>query len=734
MKQTYTGRELDVLYYFGDSNQPGFSISAFHLYYTASQFVNFRVNEDGELIVNSIYEPSTDVTNQVSINSEGYLVVNGVTSGLVEESEDGYTSINTSAVKNALSGNFYNLYSKNVLSVGIGYSVDLLTVVSESDYIPTGDTYSSLYKYPDCIEGISLIFKDRLDWIEATISVIIDGAGTFSLKRKWKHTKTIGALFEEIEVGLSQVRRNRIKSVTITIDDMSVDSAELVSLYPGLVLTFNNERHLKNLNIHQDMPNDNGVLSGGLCLSSGSIEIDDSEKYLLRLLVKYEYRGIMGTRGRYFNNFFENEKGELIFEEGYYPEPFPLFQVRDGDIELTSSLMSDFITYKDGNIYADYEGAPDNLINKKKHLVEVYLEGHKPLYKLQVTEFSYNNTQYTAMVSLEDILNRLDDIKIDKLESNTDSSNYLIYMSRIMDALTNKIAHQGFYIGPILECYNPSNSNLEFNYIYYRLPRSTAITFATEMSAKSILEGFAASLGLVVYLRPYFDEGRKTQVSSSSSLTRSSPYCADYFLMIRPYLEDIGQIKQLSMYGYGMYYPTRYQYEKEAYVMIDSAIIGSITRSVIKPNYISKVIGSYIGWNSQEQTFDQSLQINYEIGSENNAFIVKDNTYIYYDDQNNYGTVIKGSSEYTYQPFYKYLANNIIEKYLFGLDTVEFDAILSKNYGNDSYVCPIVFNIGERFTLDFSRTEIPTNYQYQIISTTLNYDGELTFSILGMQC
>lgn len=727
MKQTYTGKELDVLYYFGDSNQPGFSISAYHLYNSKSQYADFSVNEQGELIVNTVHSSPSTVYNKISINADGYLVVDGTSTGLVSETSDGSTVIDNAAVVTALHVSFY-MNKKNILPITAGYSVDLLSVVNDSSYISTGTGYADLYKYPDCIEGISLIFRDRLDWVKATITVVIENAGTFRLTRKWAKTKTIGALFEEIEVGLSQVKRSRIQSVRITIDEMSVSTVDLVSLYAGLVLTFNNERHLKNLNIHQDMPNDDGILSGGLCLAQGSIQLDDSDKYLLRLLVMYEYRGIMGTRGRYFNDFFQDEKGELIFEEGYYPEPFPIFKVEDGDIELTSSLMADFITYENGNIYADYEGAPDNLINKKKHLVEVYLEGHKPLYKLQVSEFNYNNTQYKATVTLEDILNRLDEIKIDALTITNYSSTQKPFTD-IISSLLYKTALQGFYVGKDLYCNNPSKLELEENRLYWVFPRNTTINVAVEMSAKAILEGLAASYGLLVYLKPYFEPNVIRQSSSIDSFTE--PYISDFFLMIKPCLEDIGQVHSMDR-AYSQQ-PRRYNYNKESYVMIDSAIIGAVTRSVIKPNYISKVIGSYFGWNSENQQFDTGLETTYEIGRGNNPFNVKDNSYVYWDSTNNYGVTIY-NSVYQYSSFYDYFANYLIDKYVFGLDTVEFEAILSKKYGNEQSVCPIVFNIGERFTIDFSRTEIPTNYHYQIISTTLNYDGELTFNLVGMQC
>lgn len=729
MKDTYVGKDLDVLYYFGDSNQPGFSINAIHLYSSASQLADFSVNEDGELIVNTIYNPASTVLNRISIDEDGYLEVNSTTAGLVTVDDGGNAIVDSAAVKTALniSG---SITSRFYLPVTEGYSVDLLAVVDDSNYKATSASYSSLYKYPDCIEGISLIFKERLDYIKATIMITVSGANTYTLTRKWYNTKTIGALFEEIEVGLSQVKRSRIQAVRIRIDELSVSTANLVSMYPGLVLTFNSDRHLKNLNVHQDMPNDNGVLSGGLCLSQGTLQLDDSDKYLLKLLVMYEYRGIMGTMGRKFNDFFTNPKGELIFEDGYYPEPFPIFANVNGNLEITSELLSDFITYENGNVYADYEGAPENLINKKQHILEVYLEGHKMLYKLQVSDFQYNNTQYTASVTLEDILNRLEDIKVDELASTTYS--YSIPFTDIYNAIVDKVRDSGFCLPPRGVYNNPSNAKNELQRTNLKVPYSYRCVLASNMSAKTIMEDLLSCLGLVAYIKPYYE----FDWSRSGALTFNTPLFADCMLVIRPCLEDIGQVKTMihNMYYGGSFASYLFNYDKVAYTLIDSAVIGKITRSVIKPNYISKVLGSYYGWDPLNLEFNNALETSYEIGGGNNPYLLKDNNFIFYDADTGYGTFSSNSNGGEEEPTYQYLANYMISKYLFGLDTVEFEALLSKNYGDSSGICSCVFDLAERFSIDFSGTEIPTSYEYQIISSTLQYDGELTFNIVGMQC
>lgn len=726
MKQTYTGQDLDVLYYFGDSNQPGFVINAFHLYSSVSQLADFHVNEDGELIVSTIYSPASTVYNKISIDEDGFLKVNTTNDGLVTINDEGKGVIDNAAVKTALNVSS-SITSRTYLPVEVGYSVDILSVVDDSNYKATATPYSLLYKYPDCIEGISLIFKERLDYIKATISITVAGADTYTLTRKWYYTKTIGALMEEIEVGLSQVKRDRLESVRITIDEMSQQTATLISVYPGLVVTFNNGRHLKQLNVHQDMPNDNGVLSGGLCLSQGTLRIDDSDKYLLKLLVMYEYRGIMGTIGRKFNDIFTDPKGELIFEDGYYPESFPLFEIINGNIEVTSELLADFITYEDGNIYADYEGAPENLINKKKHLVEVYLTGHKPLYKLQVSDFSYNNTQYMATVTLEDILNRLDDIKIDELAIQSYSYG-TIQFSEFYSLVVNKVAQQGFYIGNRPYCNNPSTIKSEFNKIYLKVPANTRIKIDSETSAKTILESMFSCFGLVAYIKPYYD----FNLSRANAGSYSFPLTLDYMIMVRPYLDDIGQVNSITIFSYNGT-DFKYGFDKNPYTLIDSAIIGKITRSVIKPNYISKVSGEYFGWDPSNAGFTTAVSHNYEIGSGNNPYTIKDNNYIFYDSNTEYGTYTVDNSNNSTK-MYEYIANDLIARYLFGLDTVEFEAILSKTYGDVNAPCPVVFNLGEKFSIDFSQTEIPTSFSYQVISSTLNYDGELTFSLIGMQC
>ena len=649
MKSTYIGKDLDVLYYFGDSNQPGFVINAYFIYDSFPKYRYYPVHE----------------------------------------------------------GSYLNL-------------IDIIDNFNPSPYRG--------FTYPKCIEGFSLIFRNRVSSVTGHFRVVAGQYGSYDFTRTWTNTKTIGFLLEEVANGLSQIDKSSITELSCELEYLS-ESVDVVSVYPGLVLDFNLNRHLLNLNVHIDMPEDNGVLKGGLCLADGSLKIDDSDKYLYELMIKYEYRGIYSFVGRKFNDMFTDPEGHLIFEDGYWyhdDENDPYFSVDDnGHLILENSMLQDYIDFDDdGRLYADFDLATSNLISNRKQLVEVYLGGNNLIFKLQVSDFKYDGDNFQASIRLEDILNRLSEVLIPSIEGYVEWGQ-MKWLEFLQDELEAFLSANHITFPTYVSDVPPNELDIRMMKRFY--PNDEALPIAENTNMFDFLSDLMAQLGQVMYVKT---------IDSTKSNSWVNYECFDFGLIVKPAINTAGQLKSLLRYDGNRELRPFQLVDQRPYVIDNSFILGKITRSVIKPNHISKVIGTYYGYNFDEDIFDDSLEYSYSIGDGNFTYQNDCNAMLFYDIDS--GTeagdmYLIDPSHATHTPFYRYMAETLINKYVFGLDELSFSALLSKDYGDPDAAAQICFGLGECFQIDFSNTIIPTNYAYQIISSSLVYDGALRWDLVGLQ-
>lgn len=720
MKSTYTGKDLDILYYFGDSNQPGFVINAYFISGSTLAIYGFYINDKGEMVVNST---ASSVVNGSEIDEYGRLCMAGEYENLTRIDENGNLWFNYDAAEEYIpvgggSGNRSRYYP-----LGNGQTLDLMDIIESFNPSP----YNG-FTYPQCIEGYSLIFRDRVKSITAHFEVVTDEYGSYEMDRTWTNTKTIGFLLEEMKNGLSQIDKTHITSMTCTITDMSQESIDVVSAYPGLVLNFNIYRHLLNLNVHIDMPEDNGVLKGGLCLSTGSLKIDDSDKYLYELMIKYEFRGIYGLVGRKFNDIFTDPEGHLIFEDGYWYHDDvddPYFTMDEtGHLILNDDVLEDYINVQNGHMYIDFDLATSNLISNRKQLIEVYLGGNNLLYKLQVSDFKYDDDNYRVSIKMEDILNRLQEVMIDSLSGYISSGGRMSWHELLDDEFSSFLKDNSIYFPLYVSEERPPE--LDIRRIYRDYLDNDDHPLVKNVTAYDFLNNVLSQFGQVGYIKT---------IDSTKSTGWVNIDAFDFGIIIKPAINTAGQVDRLLGYDSQHDYRPFSLVDGKPYVIDSSFILGKITRSIIKPNHITKVIGTYYIYNYDEDEFDNSYETSYSVGTGKFTYNNDCNTYLVYDNynSNNIGDMYFDVSTQVLKPFYQYIAEVMIGKYVFGLDELSFNAILSRDYGSADAASLISFSLGERFQIDFSNTIIPTNYAYQITSTSLSYDGELKWDIVGLQ-
>lgn len=715
MKNTYTGKDLDILYYFGNSNQPGFKINGLFINraYLFNVY-NFYVNNQGNLRLDSPYE---EVVEQTRINNDGVLLMNNQYEGLTSVNEDGDLLIDYEQAAHyvptpSLDQRYY--------PIGAGQSLELLTILERG----LEPQEFQGFTYPDCIEGFSLIFRNRVSKVSARFTVVTNTFGTYTMDRCWTNTKTIGFLLEEMADGLSQIDKSDILSMTIQILELPEGSADVVSVYAGLVLDFNIYRNLNYVEAHNDMPESDGVLKGGLCLSAGSLKINDPDKYLYNLLVKYEFRGIFGILGRHFNNFFENERGELIFEDGYWyndDEANPYFSMDEqGNLILENSLLSPYLQVEDGDLLALFDLPKTNLITNKQQIVEIYLDGNNLIHKMQVSNFKYDDANFIANITLEDILNRLNEIIIDDMHADT-SNGYMYWKEWVYNSLIPLLNTNGFHLS--IHIPDQASFDLDINHLFRRYPADNP-PLVNGVSVLSFLQDILAQFGQIGYLKT---------IDSTKSLKFDNTEDFDSGLILRPAINNAGQIKELTAFNNSKQAYLFTVSNDSPYTLDSGLLLGAVSRSVIKPNHITKVIGTYNGLNEDTGSFDGSVICSYSIGEGNLSYTNDCSTYLTWAEvsQEQYGDLWGEENNPT--PFYQYFAEIMQRKYLFGLDELNFDALLSKSFGNSNYASCVCFSLGETFKIDFSNTILPTNYAYQIISSTLKYDGELSWQITGLQ-
>lgn len=598
-----------------------------------------------------------------------------------------------------------------------------------------GDTISLKEALNDHIAIDSLTF-DSMSIVLRTRAKKIAFTGEIDMKDGTKaqkdftctNSKSLGFYIDQVTEGLS-LRKDDIADIKITraAADSSDDdhaSYEILWITPSWAVDINQSSGLQSLTCQNSLPQNNSIVVPGLALGSGSLKFRDIGNNILGMVENYSTVGVASLAGMTVNDIMADSDGNLVITKFYDSPSFSL----DSDGNLVSDVdLGNDLNIDDGNLMVDYSTAVNSPMTKSGKPCFIFL-GNNLIYQMVSKSWSYDTTNSRVTFKLVDILSLLND-------SNYQLSNEISNTTSIMDNINAGI---NLILPSTVGVLSPFATSIDLastqnDAIKLNLDGGHTFKVTASKTVRNYIDNVCNGIGIIFALEPYGELDRFGNYRGDFHGGEFDEYnLVQYTSMFLARGINETPFKPLALSakdgGVGFYSYTVTKETQNIYSLANGDLTSAVTRNVIKDNYISLV-----GWTEYTPTLDSDTiapTAQNNIGTTGYPFTMDSSQYFFTATD---GTQSTWTDSLGTTSLAEHWAQAYIDNYVIGRDEVSFTALLRDTLTPSSQSAINTMGVGELFKLAIDEPAIKSDFNYEIIDSTLEYDGQLTFDITGLQ-